>query len=61
MADTKMTAGIRFNDPVAKYMRFEIDILEMRLDVYITAVVDGREITFRGIIARSQWIPVEED
>ena len=61
MADTKIHAGVRFNDPVAKYMRFDIDKLAMKLDVYLTIVLDGREITVRGVIPQEGWFPVEED
>lgn len=61
MADPKMHAGFRINDPVAKYLKFDMDITTMKLTVYVTGGIEGREMTFKGTITNSGWSPVQED
>lgn len=58
MADPKMHAGIRFNDPVAKYMKFDMDISTLELTVYLTGELEGTEMTVKGSI--TGWRPVQE-
>lgn len=56
-----MTAGIRFNDPTAKYMYFDMDMENMKLVVYLTGVNHGNEITLKGTITQSGWSLVQGD
>ena len=60
MAGNKFTAGIRFNDPTAKYMKFDMDMATMKLTVYLTSEVEGTEMTIKGSITQSGWSPVQE-
>lgn len=60
MADPIMRAGIRFNDPEAKYMKVEMDMATAKLTVYLTGKVKGTEMTIKGTITQSGWSPVQE-
>lgn len=60
MVDPKMHAGIRFNDPVAKYMKFDMDMATMKLTVYLTGEIKGTKKTIKGSITPSGWSPVQE-
>ena len=60
MAYPKMHAGIRFNDPVAKYMKLEMDMATQKLTVYLTGEIEGTEMTIKGSITQSGWSPVQE-
>ena len=56
---SKITAGIRFNEPVAKHMYVEMDRGNMQLDVYVTGVYEGTEVKLKGTI--SEWVPVVQE
>lgn len=60
MTYPKMRAGIRFNDPIVKYMKFDMDVSTHKLTVYFTGEVEGTEMTFKGSITQSGWSPVQE-
>ena len=59
MAGDKVHVGIRFNEPIAKYVKLEYDKETAVLDVYLTGVLHGTEMTVKGTI--SNWFPVQED
>lgn len=58
MAGDKLHAGIRLNEPIAKYVKLEYDKETAVLDVYITGVLNGTEMTVKGTL--SKWVPVQE-
>lgn len=59
MAGDIIHAGIRFNGPAEKYMKFDFDAETFELDVYLTRILEGSEVTIKGTI--SGWIPVVQE
>lgn len=59
MAGDIIHAGLRFNGPVEKYMKFDFDAETFELDVYLTGIVEGSEVTIKGTIL--EWDPVVQE
>lgn len=59
MAGDIIHAGIKFNRPAEKYMKFDFDAETLELDVYLTGIMEGSEVIIKGTI--SEWAPVVQE